>query len=269
MSDINLSDWHISLIQDKPFFCQSAEDGDYLSFIGMSDVRVIGEQIAFEGITIYKTGGQHGIGTGWDVSGFVFTAEENRTVYIAGDTTYAPEVEEALLTYSPDFTIVNSGAVGPLNNPWTMTAEDVGSVAESLPTTQIIAVHMEVHPSAQVSRNELRNYTDANGISGRVLIPENGESINLCSFVSVEDFPAKSGVITLSPNPFQNEINVEVAEKLLHIRVIDVQGKLVTTLYQPKWDGKDKIGNPVREGMYIFLISTNKGVYTRQVLKQL
>lgn len=265
---INLSNWHVPLIQNKPFFCQSSADGNYLSSIGMTDVRVIGNQINFGNITIYKVGGQHGVGTGWDVSGFIFTSPGNKTVYIAGDTTYSPEVENALQTYTPDFTIVNSGAVGPVTNPWTMTAEHVGSVAAKLPSTQIIAVHLEVHPSAQVTRSQLRAYADANNISQQVLIPDDGDTIMLCNFVSVEETLGDASAVNLSPNPFSNKVKIEVPEKLLHIRVIDLQGKLVTTLSQAEWDGKDKAGNAVREGVYILSIHTTKRIYTKQVMKQ-
>ena len=264
----NIDSWHLNLIKDKPFFCQSAQEGNFLTASGLNDVRVIGNQATFDDITIFKTGGQHGVGTGWIVSGFVFTAAGNKTVYVAGDTTYAPPVQAALQTYQPDITIVNSGAVGPTNNPWTMTAAHVGQVAAELPSTQIIAVHMEVHPNAQVTRSQLRQYTDDNNITEQVLIPDDGESINLCDITSVNSLSANNDSIKVFPNPFTDNVQFDIPGSLLHIRVMDINGKLVNTLYKPAWDGKDAKGTPVRGGLYILLISTNESFYTLQIMKE-
>ena len=265
---INLEAWQVNLLKDKPFFCQSAADGNYLRSIGMNDVREIGAQVSFEDITIYKTGGQHGVGTNWDVSGFVFTADGNKSVYIAGDTTYSDEVKEALETYTPDITIVNSGAVGPANNPWTMTAEHVGQVAAQLPSTQIIAVHLEVHPSAQVTRNELRAYTQENNIASQVLIPADGDSISLCATSSLDDVIAESSAVKISPNPFTDYVKFTIPGSLLHIRVVDLNGKLVTTLYEPNWNGQDTNGKNVIAGVYLLIISTKEGYFTKRLMKQ-
>lgn len=264
---INLEAWQVDLIKDKPFFCQSAGDGAYLSSIGMNDVRVIPNQIDFEGITIYKTGGHHGVGTGWNVSGFVFTADDNKSVYIAGDTTYGEEVKKALTTYTPDITIVNSGAVGPSNNPWTMTAEHVGSVAQELPTTQIIAVHLEVHPSAKVTRNQLRKYTQDNAIAAQVLIPADGDSINLCDVLSVNDLQMNSKAVHISPNPFSNQVAITAPGDLHTIKVVDLEGRLIKTLTNGQWNGQNEDGHLVANGIYLMLIHTSKGSYAQKVLK--
>ncbi|UTW61190.1 MBL fold metallo-hydrolase [bacterium SCSIO 12741] len=267
---INLDPWQANLLRDKPFFCQSQADGSYLSSIGINDVRVIDTQATFKDITVRRTGGQHGIGTGWHVSGFVFTAPGNKSVYIAGDTTYAQPVTDALRTYKPDITIVNSGAVGPSNNPWTMTAEDVGSVAKELPSTQIIAVHLEVHPNAKVNRSQLRQYTVDNNISNQVLIPADGESVNLCKVdtTSINQWEGNNSAIKVHPNPFTDQVTLDIPGQLLHIRVIDLNGKRVNTLYTNKWDGKDEKGLDVPNGIYMLVISTEDTIYWQRVLKE-
>lgn len=264
---ISLDGWHVDLMKDKPFFCQSSADGNFLSSLGIQDVRVIGESIEYDDITIYKTGGRHGVGTGWHVSGFVFTADGNKSVYIVGDTTYAPEVADALDKYEPEVTIVNSGAVGPVSNPWTMTAEHVGQVAQKLPSTQIIAVHLEVHPSAQVTRAQLRKYTEDNGIENRVLIPADGDSINLCDTTSIEHINTNDKRIKVWPNPFKDEVYMDIPGKLQHIRILDLNGRLINTLYSPEWNGLDGSGQPVPTGTYVLFLSVDDRVYVKRVLK--
>jgi len=264
---INLEAWQRDLLKDKPFFCQSVADGNYLSSIGMNDVRVIDQQTTFEGITIHKTGGHHGIGTGWDVSGFVFTAQDCQSVYIAGDTTYGEEVKKALNSHKPDVTIVNSGAVGPSNNPWTMTAEHVVSVATELPSTRIIAVHLEVHPSAKVTRAQLRAHTEANNIAFRVKIPANGETINLCNLTATELALSEEQSVKILPNPFTDKVKFTIPGTLKEIQIVDLQGKLVTKITEPQWNGQNNDGEAVPRGTYVMIVITHESVYTEKLVK--
>lgn len=264
----NIDQWHFDIIKDLPIFCQSTADGNYLRGLGFTDVREIGLEMTYEEITIHKTGGQHGVGTGWDVSGFVFKADGNKSVYIAGDTTYVDEVSDALETHKPDITIVNSGAVGPSNNPWTMTAEHVGQVAEKLPSTQIIAVHLEVHPNAQVTRAELRTYTEEKNIAEQVLIPADGESINLCDSTSIDNLRMREDAVKAGPNPFNDHLTLTIPGQLQHVRVLNVNGQLVNTLYKPYWDGNLSSGQPAPKGMYVLLISTDERILTKRVIKK-
>ena len=264
---INLESWHINLLKDKPFFCQSSADGTYLESLGMNDVRVIGEKATFNDIDINKTGGQHGVNTGWNVSGFVFSAPGSEVVYIAGDTTYAQEVEDALDTFKPNVTIVNSGAVGPSNNPWTMTAEDVRSVAIQLPSTHIIAVHLEVHPNAKITRSELRKFTEENDIASRVRIPNDGDVIDLCELSSTSDIDFVTNAIGVHPNPFSEQVAFDVPGTLVDIRIMNLQGKLIAILDRPFWNGEDSNGREIPSGVYIAFVHTTEGRYGQKLFK--
>ena len=68
------------------------------------------------------------------VSGFVVRAEGSPVLYVAGDTIWCPEVEEALEVHRPDVVVVNAGAARLLEgDPITMTAGDVARVCRAAP----------------------------------------------------------------------------------------------------------------------------------------
>ena len=78
------------------------------------------------------------------VSGFVVRAPEEPSFYVAGDTVWCPEVEQALRTYEPDVVEVNAGAAQFIDSdPITMDADDVAQVARAAPRAKVVAVHME------------------------------------------------------------------------------------------------------------------------------
>ena len=101
-----------------------------------------------------------------------------------------------------------------------------------------------------------------------MLIPEDGESINLCSNVSINELRASTGKIGVSPNPFRDLVEFKVPGTLLHIRVLDLNGRLITTLYEPRWNGTNADGLVVHPGLYVVFVSTSEGFYTERILKQ-
>ena len=114
------------------------------------------------------------------VSGFVLRAPGEPVPYIAGDTIFCPEVEDALRAHRPDVTIVNSaGARFVAGDPMVTTAEDVVSVCRALPSTRVVAVHMEALNYCFLTRAELRETLRREGMLDRVEIPEDGERVGL------------------------------------------------------------------------------------------
>ena len=79
---------------------------------GFKDVQPIDSSLDWKGITISRTNGQHGTGEIGEkmgkVSGFVFKFEDE-IVYVAGDTIWCEDVEQALSTFKPTVTILNTG----------------------------------------------------------------------------------------------------------------------------------------------------------------
>lgn len=169
----------LRLPKDKVIFCQP-EDQDRLKNLGFLQVCSISDQYSWEGIKITRTGGQHGTGEIGvrmsPVSGYVLQAKDEPTLYIAGDTIYCSEVEEALQKYKPRIIIVNAGAAQfSTGDPITMTEQDVASVCTQSETSKIVAVHMEAINHCLLSREELRCYLKREGLSERIFIPEDGE----------------------------------------------------------------------------------------------
>ena len=136
----------------------------------------------WRGIRLARTGGRHGTGEIGaqmaPVSGFVVSAEGSPSLYVAGDTIWCPEVEEALRAHRPDVVVVNAGAARFLEgDPITMTASDVAEVCRAAPGARVIAVHMEAINHCLLTRRELAEELDAEGLGEKVEIPADGETL--------------------------------------------------------------------------------------------
>lgn len=171
------------LPKDKVVFCQQ-EDEDKLKALGFFQVCPIIEQYSWEGIKFVRTCGQHGTGEIGarmsPVSGYILQAQGEPSLYIAGDTIYCSEVEEALERYQPHIVLVNAGAAQfSIGDPITMTAQDVASVCRKSAASKIVAVHMEAINHCLLSREELRSYLKKEGFIERVFIPEDGQVLIL------------------------------------------------------------------------------------------
>ncbi|SFE57085.1 L-ascorbate metabolism protein UlaG, beta-lactamase superfamily [Paenibacillus catalpae] len=170
-----------ALPKSKPLYCQPG-DAASISAQQFSSVTEIEESISYQGITISRTSGQHGTGEigkrMGQVSGFVLQAEGEPTLYIAGDTIWCDEVKHALDTFQPDVTVVNAGgAQFAVGDPITMNAEDVIQVCRYAPNSKVVAVHMDTINHCLVTREDLADALQIEGLLGQVLIPADGESV--------------------------------------------------------------------------------------------
>lgn len=174
-----------SLDPGAVWFCQP-EDVEDLAPIDLADVRPVPADGGAEwaGIRIDRTGGRHGReeaavqGLG-PVSGFVLRADGEPTLYVAGDTVWCPEVEEALAAHSPDWIVVNAGGARFLRGGTiTMEADDVIAVAQAAPAARIVAVHMEAINHCLESRSALSRRLEQAGVERRVHVPADGESLS-------------------------------------------------------------------------------------------
>jgi L-ascorbate metabolism protein UlaG (beta-lactamase superfamily) len=132
---------------DRAVVCQP-EDAETLRERGFTDARPVEGTLELGGLSVARTGGQHGTGEIAEmlapVSGFVLRADGEPTVYIAGDTIWCEAVERALEEHSPDVVVVNaSGARFVEGDPIVMTAEDVATVARHVLPAKVVAVHLE------------------------------------------------------------------------------------------------------------------------------
>lgn len=165
------------IAKDKKIFCQPADE-EKIHKQGFTDVTPVQDQLTWNGITIYRTGGRHGTGEigklMGTVSGFVVKQEE-QSVYIAGDTIWCSEVEEAISKYRPGHIIVNGGGARFLTgDPITMTRNDVAAVADFANTT-VTVVHLDTVNHCLEKRADFRNFVQGKGIVKKINIPEDGE----------------------------------------------------------------------------------------------
>lgn len=166
-----------------PVICQT-EDEAAIRQAGFSSVVPIQIKIEWQGMQIFRTGGQHGTGEIGKkmgiVSGYVLKAIGEPVLYIAGDTIWCPEVKEALRAYKPDVVVIYSGAATFLTGgPITMNADHVVAVCREIPAAKVIVIHMETMTHCLLTRAALRKRLEQEGLSGQVLIPRDGEVVSL------------------------------------------------------------------------------------------
>jgi hypothetical protein len=101
------------------------------------------------------------------VSGFVLEG-----LYIAGDTVWCADVEEAIERHGPRVAVVNgSGACFLDGGPLVMTSADVREVVARVPT--VVVVHLEAINHCSETRAEVR------AAAPGAVVPEDGETIEL------------------------------------------------------------------------------------------
>jgi L-ascorbate metabolism protein UlaG (beta-lactamase superfamily) len=156
--------------RDVPVFCQP-EDEERLKDAGL-DARPVEAELVWDGLRIARTGGRHGAEEEVakalaPVSGFVLGG-----LYIAGDTVWCREVEEAIERHRPKVAVVNaSGARFVESGPLVMTAAEVREVVARVP--KVVVVHLEAINHCLESRQEIRDAVP------EALVPEDGDTLEL------------------------------------------------------------------------------------------
>lgn len=175
----------------KPFFVQSQKDADAIKAQGFTDVRVLSDVTSFGGVTMHKTAGQHGedkmFEGQWgdvlgDVCGIVFSAPDEKTLYLAGDTIWYPAVKENIDNFKPDVIVLNScdaRVIDPEHGESSiiMGKQDVYEVCKAAPSATIIASHMEAVNHACLTRDELSEFVQSKGVAHQVRIPADGQTL--------------------------------------------------------------------------------------------
>lgn len=170
-------------------FAQHEEDAQLIRSQGFKNVRVLTDEAEFGGVKITKTGGQHGTDEMYAVPalakplgkamGVVFQAPGYKTLYLAGDTIWRKEVDQAINQYHPEVIVLNAGKakMAGFDGSIIMGEEDVLRASKAAKNAQIVAVHMDAINHMSLTREELRAYVKKQGIEGRVDIPEDGASL--------------------------------------------------------------------------------------------
>ncbi len=180
---------HQFIRKDVPLFVQHEADAALIRGQGYTDVRVLGEGTTFEGVTLTKTGGQHGTDEMYAVPplaetlaeamGVVFQAADAPTVYFVGDTIWRPEVDAALDSFAPDVVVLNTGEarLPGFTGSIIMSKDDVLHATQAVPDATVVTVHMDAINHMNLSREQLRDFVEQNGIEDKVRIPADGEVV--------------------------------------------------------------------------------------------
>lgn len=180
----------VAIGKDITLYVQPADSVFFLNEFGMNNTEVIAESKTIGGLTIYRTGGEHGKGKikelMGDVSGFVLQADGAPTVYIVGDCLWTDEIKANIAEYQPDWVIINSGGaiipdLSPEYGTLIMNEKDVVEMIKESPAKcRFIAVHMDAIDHCQTTRSILRNEADNAGIPReKLIIPADGETVDL------------------------------------------------------------------------------------------
>lgn len=171
------------LSKGLPVYCQEG-NGETIASQGYERVTEVkdNEAAIFGGVTLTRTGGHHGTGEIGEVmgkvSGFVFRAEGEPVLYLAGDTIWCEEVREVLAGEVPEVIILNAGGARFLSGgPITMDEQDIVEVCHAAPSASVIAVHMDSINHCLVTRDVLKQHLEQEGLSGLVALPLDGEWI--------------------------------------------------------------------------------------------
>jgi L-ascorbate metabolism protein UlaG (beta-lactamase superfamily) len=159
------------LPRDVPLYCQP-EDEERLRSYGF-DARPVHDSVVHGSLRITRTGGQHGYGATatelGPVSGFVVDG-----VYIAGDTVWCDEVEQAIAKHRPRVAVVNGSAARFVDSePLVMTTDDIAEVARRVPT--VVVVHLEAINHCIDTRDDVRRAVP------NAIIPADGEIVELAT----------------------------------------------------------------------------------------
>jgi L-ascorbate metabolism protein UlaG (beta-lactamase superfamily) len=169
------------LNKELTLICQPA-DSEKLKQQAFTNLIVANDRIDFKGVQIHRVNGQHGTGDigarMGPVSGFILV-DGQKKIYIAGDTVWCNDVDQAIKTHKPDVIVVNAGAAQfNQGDPITMTSKDVISTITALPSAKVVAVHMETINHCQLTRADLRKELEASHLLKNCVIPLDGEKIH-------------------------------------------------------------------------------------------
>lgn len=177
-----------ALPKNIKMFAQNEKEAEEIRSAGFQNVEVLREDgTAFGDIKLTKTNGEHAKGdilkkyyqmmnACSDVCGVVFSAPNEKKLYIAGDTCWCDAVRETIGAHKPDIIVV-AASDGRFKDgdAMIMNKEDVYEVYRAAPYAKIIANHFETVNACMLSRKELRQFVEAKGMNSAVFVPEDGE----------------------------------------------------------------------------------------------
>lgn len=167
------------LRKDTPVLVQDENDAMFMKRSGFTKIEIMKETGIHLGknIRLIKTPARHGVlKPCGPACGFILRHEQEKTIYVAGDTIWYPEIKLTLETYRPDIIVLNACAAELLDfGRLIMDDKDIYEVCKACPNAAIIASHMDTVSHAALTRETLREKLADKGIADKILIPEDGE----------------------------------------------------------------------------------------------
>lgn len=168
------------LPKDIKIYTQNNEDAEEVRNVGFFNVEALEATNRIGNINIIKTPAQHGRGeilqVAGNVCGLIFQNENEKTLYIAGDTVWYEEVEKTLESYQPEIVVVNGGDNQfNMGGSLIMNEVDIHKVTKTVPDSKIIVVHMEAVNHWNLSRKDLKQFAATNNFDSQIIIPDDGD----------------------------------------------------------------------------------------------
>lgn len=174
--------------KDMPFYVQNLNDKDLVRKFGMTKTQTINMTLwtHMDDTDIIRVSGRHGdaaeiqhvLNTMQNSSGIIIKKKGAETVYITGDTMWCRGLEEGL-GYNPSVIIAYLGHAYDEGMHITMGTDELERIISICPDARIVCVHMDTFENQELSRKDLRDYADLHGFSDRIIVPENGETIEV------------------------------------------------------------------------------------------
>jgi L-ascorbate metabolism protein UlaG (beta-lactamase superfamily) len=172
------------LPKQVPLICQPYDRERFRKYGFKKIIPIDTSAAVMDNIHVIRIEGKHGSGmiarAMGHSSGFIIRTDGEPSFYIAGDTVWTPEIQDALQHYHPDIIVVNAGAA-QFNKgaPITMTADDVEALCRAAPAAKVVAVHMEAINHCRLSRAALASHIAQTKLIHQVSIPSDGEALTL------------------------------------------------------------------------------------------
>ncbi|TMM53176.1 MBL fold metallo-hydrolase [Maribacter algarum] len=169
-----------------PVTC-SIKDEKALTKRGLNIVQTLKywERQNFLGGTIEGIPAKHGYGfiskLMGNVIGFFIKLPQQKSIYLSSDTIYTESVDKVLKNYKPEISVLACGtAQFDLFSKLIMDINDILKFVKNT-SGKVIANHMESINHCPLTRKKLREILIKNSLMDKVLIPEDGEVIEIAS----------------------------------------------------------------------------------------
>jgi L-ascorbate metabolism protein UlaG (beta-lactamase superfamily) len=165
-----------------PVIC-SINDENKLKKKGLNVTQIIDywKESDFLGGKIQGVPALHGYGfaakIAGNVMGFFIELPNEKSIYISADTIYTDDVHKALTQLKPDVAVVACGtAQFDIFQPFLMRLDEILKFVQNAPN-KVIANHLEAANHCPTKRSDLRQEVSNIGLTDKIFIPMDGESI--------------------------------------------------------------------------------------------